>query len=151
MDNKIKATKILSIEAKDLYNSNRLEYDNPIGYAIRKDNKTINTKLFINTLDYSLDLIKLREIYEKVFRRHDFTFCNGRHDYTQHVINVKFKYAQKEYNKAGKGRYIRNGYQWRDIDLHDHICIKDETLVAIESDVPINTRNSSGRYSIEID
>lgn len=149
MDNKIKATKILSIEAKDLYNSNHLEYDNPIGYAIRKDNKTINTKLFINTLDYSLDLIKLREIYEKVFRRHDFTFCNGRHDYTQHVINVKFKYAQKEYNKAGKGRYIRNGYQWRDIELHDHICIKDETLVAIETDVPIDNPCETkylGRY-----
>ena len=149
MDNKIKATKILSIEAKDLYNSNHLEYDNPIGYAIRKDNKTINTKLFINTLDYSLDLIKLREIYEKVFRRHDFTFCNGRHDYTQHVINVKFKYAQKEYNKAGKGRYIRNGYQWRDIELHDHICIKDETLVAIETDVPVDNPCETkylGRY-----
>ena len=55
MDNKVKATKILSIEAKDLYNSNNLKYDNPIGYAIRKNDKSINTKLFINTLDYSLD------------------------------------------------------------------------------------------------
>lgn len=138
MDNKVKATKILSIEAKDLYNSNNLKYDNPIGYAIRKDNKTINTKLFINTLDYSLDLIKLREIYEKVFRRHDFTFSNGRHDYTQHVINVKFKYAYKEYNKAGKGKYIRNGYQWRDIQLQDHVCIKDGVLIAIETDVVVD-------------
>ncbi len=133
MDNKVKSTKILSIEAKDLYNSNNLKYDNPIGYAIRKDDKSINTKLFINTLDYSLDLIKLREIYEKVFRRHDFTFSNGRHDYTQHVINVKFKYAQKEYNKVGNGKYIRNGYQWRDIQLQDHICIQDDVLIAIET------------------
>lgn len=133
MDNKVKSTKILSIEAKDLYNSNNLQYDNPTGYAIRKDDKSINTKLFINTLDYSLDLIKLREIYEKVFRRHDFTFSNGRHDYTQHVINVKFKYAQKEYNKVGDGKYIRNGYQWRDIQLQDHICIQDDVLIAIET------------------
>lgn len=139
MDNKVKSTKILSIEAKDLYNSNNLKYDNPIGYAIRKDDKSINTKLFINTLDYSLDLIKLREIYEKVFRRHDFTFSNGRHDYTQHVINVKFKYAQKEYNKVGNGKYIRNGYQWRDIQLQDHICIQDDVLIAIETNIPVNS------------
>ena len=52
MDNKVKATKILSIEAKDLYNSNNLKYDNPTGYTIRKDDKSINTKLFINTLTY---------------------------------------------------------------------------------------------------
>lgn len=139
MDNKVKSTKILSIEAKDLYNSNNLKYYNPVGYAIRKDDKSINTKLFINTLDYSLDLIKLREIYEKVFRRHDFTFSNGRHDYTQHVINVKFKYAQKEYNKVGNGKYIRNGYQWRDIQLQDHICIQDDVLIAIETNIPINS------------
>lgn len=139
MDNKVKSTKILSIEAKDLYNSNNLKYDNPTGYAIRKDDKSINTKLFINTLDYSLDLIKLREIYEKVFRRHDFTFSNGRHDYTQHVINVKFKYAQKEYNKVGNGKYIRNGYQWRDIQLQDHICIQDDVLIAIETNIPVNS------------
>ena len=138
MDNKVKSTKILSIEAKDLYNSNNLKYDNPIGYAIRKDDKSINTKLFINTLDYSLDLIKLREIYEKVFRRHDFTFSNGRHDYTQHVINVKFKYAQKEYNKVGNGKYIRNGYQWRDIQLQDHICIQDDVLIAIETNTLVD-------------
>ena len=138
MDNKVKSTKILSIEAKDLYNSNNLKYDNPVGYAIRKDDKSINTKLFINTLDYSLDLIKLREIYEKVFRRHDFTFSNGRHDYTQHVINVKFKYAQKEYNKVGNGKYIRNGYQWRDIQLQDHICIQDDVLIAIETNTLVD-------------
>ena len=138
MDNKVKSTKILSIEAKDLYNSNNLKYDNPTGYAIRKDDKSINTKLFINTLDYSLDLIKLREIYEKVFRRHDFTFSNGRHDYTQHVINVKFKYAQKEYNKVGDGKYIRNGYQWRDIQLQDHICIQDDVLIAIETNTLVD-------------
>ena len=138
MDNKVKSTKILSIEAKDLYNSNNLKYDNPTGYAIRKDDKSINTKLFINTLDYSLDLIKLREIYEKVFRRHDFTFSNGRHDYTQHVINVKFKYAQKEYNKVGNGKYIRNGYQWRDIQLQDHICIQDDVLIAIETNTLVD-------------
>lgn len=137
MNEKIKAVKILSIEAKDLYNSNHLEYENPVGYAIRKRDGSINTKLFINTLDYSLDLIKLREVYEKVFRRHDFTFSVGRHDYSQHVINVKFKYSQRVFNKAGKGRYVLSGYQWRDIDIQDHVCIKDGKLIAIETDIPV--------------
>lgn len=137
MENKNKPTKILSIEAKDIYNSNHLIYDNPIGYSIREKTGGINIKLFKNTLDYSLDLIKLREIYEKVFRRHDFTFSNGRHDYTQHVINVKFEYSHKEYNKAGKDKYILNGYQWRDIELDDHICVKDGLLIAIETNLDV--------------
>lgn len=138
MSEKIKATKILSIEAKDLYNSNHLVYENTTGYNIRKKDNNINTKLFINTLDYSLDLIKLREVYEKVFRRHDFTFSNGRHEYTRHVINVKFKYSQREYNKAGKGRFVLNGYQWRDINLTDHICIIDGKVIAIETDIKVD-------------
>lgn len=138
MSEKIKATKILSIEAKDLYNSNHLIYENPTGYNIRKKDNNINTKLFINTLDYSLDLIKLREVYEKVFRRHDFTFSNGRHEYTRHVINVKFKYSQREYNKAGKGRFVLNGYQWKDITLTDHICIINGKVIAIETDVKVD-------------
>lgn len=142
MNNNIKATKILSIEAKDLYNSNHLAYDNPKGYVIRNDKNVIKTKAFINTLDYSLDLIKLKEVYERVYRRHDFSFNDGRHDYTQQVINVKFKYAYKEYNKAGKGKYILNGYQWRDIQskIKDHIYIKDGVLIAIETDESV--RNS---------
>ena len=151
MDSKIRATKILSIEAKDLYNSNHLKYDNPKGYAIRNEKNVIKTKAFINTLDYSLDLIKLREVYEKVFRRHDFSFNDGRHDYTQHVINVKFKYAYKEYNKAGKGKYVLNGYQWRDIQsqIKDHVYIKDDMLIAIETDVIVDNPCETkylGRY-----
>ncbi len=137
MQNQNKSVKILSIEAKDLYNSNHLHYDNPTGYSIRKRDGSLNIKLFINTMDYSLDLIKLKEVYEKVYRRNDFSFNNGSHSYTQHVINVKFSYAQREYNKVGKDRYVLNGYQWRDIELKDHICIKDNKLIAIETNIPV--------------
>ncbi len=137
MRNMNNSVKILSVEAKDVYNANHLLYDNPTGYGVRKRDGSLNTKLFINTLDYSLDLIKLKEVYERVYRRNDFSFSNGSHDYTQHVINVKFSYAQREYNKAGKGRFVLNGYQWRDIELKDHICIKDNKLIAIETNVPV--------------
>ncbi|MCM1315862.1 MAG: hypothetical protein NC244_10910 [Alistipes senegalensis] len=131
------AVYILTAEAKDLYNSNNLCYENPSGYGIRQREGNINTKKFINTLDYSLDLIKLREIYEKIYRRHDFSFKSGNKEYTRHVINVKFTYAQKLFNKAGNNIYIRNGYQYRDIEMKDHICVKDNTLIAIEVDADV--------------
>ena len=150
-DNKVSATKILSIEAKDLYNSNHLNRENLIGYSIRDKNNAVNTKLFINTLDYSLDLIKLREVYEKVFRRHDFSFNDGRHDYTQHVINVKFKYAHKEYNKAGNGKYVLNGYLWRDVQnkIKDCVYIENDILIAIETGISVEKQCESkylGKY-----
>ena len=151
IDNKVSATKILSIEAKDLYNSNHLNRENLIGYSIRDKNNAVNTKLFINTLDYSLDLIKLREVYEKVFRRHDFSFNDGRHDYTQHVINVKFKYAHKEYNKAGNGKYVLNGYLWRDVQnkIKDCVYIENDILIAIETGISVEKQCESkylGKY-----
>lgn len=137
------AVYILTAEAKDLYNSNNLCYENPSGYSIRQKEGNINTKKFINTLDYSLDLIKLREIYEKIYRRHDFSFKSGNKEYTRHVINVKFTYAQKVFNKAGGSIYIRNGYQYRDIELKDHICVKDGILVAIEVDKDVENPYSN--------
>lgn len=57
---------ILGIDAKDIYLSNHyLNTPDKTGYRIRGTNGTISTRKFVNTLDYSLDLIKLREIYEK--------------------------------------------------------------------------------------
>lgn len=128
---------ILTAEAKDLYNANHLTKDNPLGYNIRTKDGIINVKKYINALDYSLDLIKLREIYEKIYRRHDFSFKVNHKEYTRHVINVKFSYAQKEFNKAGSNIYIRNGYLYKDVKLENHICIIDNKLIAIETDVDV--------------
>lgn len=125
------ATYILTAEAKDLYSAKD-------GYSIRRQDNSINTKHFINALDYSLDIIKLREVYEKVYRRHDFTFNNGNKMFTRHVINVKFNYAYKNFNKVGSRIYLSSDYQRKDIDLKDHICIKDGELVAIECNVPVD-------------
>ena len=68
---------IVSADAKDIFLSN---YSGPLGgeYSIRYNRGDhlgeINTRRFINSLDYSLDLIKLREVYEKVYRRTYFFF-----------------------------------------------------------------------------
>lgn len=129
---------ILTAEAKDLYNTNHLVNESGYGYNIRTKAGNINVKKFINALDYSLDLIKLREIYEKIYRRHDFSFTINRKEYTKHVINVKFSYAHKEFNKAGNNIYIRNGYQYKDIQMQDHICVIDDKLIGIEVDTEVN-------------
>lgn len=129
---------ILTVEAKDLYNANNLNTpENKIGYSIRDKYQNINIRKFINTLDFSLDLIKLREVYEKVYRRQDFTFEYGKKEYTKHVINVKFSYTYKDYNKFGENIYVAAGYLFKDIELKEHICVVDNELIAIETGVPI--------------
>ena len=107
---------ILGIDAKDIYLSNHyLNTPDKTGYRIRGTNGTISTRKFVNTLDYSLDLIKLREIYEKVYRRINFGWNVGDKEYTQYVINVTFKYSVKAYNRIRKGLYIKNGWSPHEI------------------------------------
>ena len=88
---------ILSIDAKDIYISNHYIKDNgnTVGYNILTKQGNINTKKFINVLDYSLDLIKLREVYESVYRNTRFLFNQDGHSFTTEVVNVTFKYSNK--------------------------------------------------------
>lgn len=132
-----KAVYILSVEAKDLYAAT--EQDPVNGYSIRKQTGDISTKKFINTLDYSLDAIKLREVYEKVTRRKNFSFeINGK-EYTQQVINVKFSYSYKEFNKAASNIYIRAGNNFRDCLFQDGVALSpDGQLIGIQTGVEIS-------------
>lgn len=132
---------IVSADAKDLFLSN---YSNSrcTEYTVRYnggDNQgEFNTRRFINTLDYSLDLIKMREVYEKVYRRMDFTFNKRGKDFCRCVINVTFKYSVKEFNRFFDKTYIKYGYLPSDVELVDNICIKGGELVAVRVDEPVN-------------
>lgn len=129
---------ILSLDAKDIWLSNHyIKSDNRKGYNIRDQNGDIKLGRFINVLDYSLDLIKLREVYEKVYRRTNFSFIQDGKEYTQRVINVTFKYSVKEFNKAYKNIYIKNGYSPSDISFVDCVCIENNELIAIKTNTPI--------------
>ena len=115
----------------------------------------INRRRFINTLDYSLDLIKLRDIYEKVYRRRNFSFRIGDGEYTTRVINVTTHYAVKEYNRVCRrlpGRedgaadkmhrydlYIKNGWQLAEVEpnLQDGVYVCDGELIAILTGYPV--------------
>lgn len=131
---------IVSVDAKDLFLSN---YSSPSSteYSVKMTgadhNDQFNTKRFINTLDYSLDLIKLREVYEKVYRRMDFTFSKHGKEYCRRVINVTFKHSVKEFNRFFGNTYIKFGYLPQDIELVDNICMKDGELIAVRVGAPV--------------
>ena len=109
------------------------------GYNIRNKEGNLILKKFENTLDWSLDTIKLQEEYLKETRKRNFYFNVGKKRYTQVVINVKFSYSYKEFNKAGENTYIRAGYLFSDCDIQDGVFVKDGQLIAIQTNVEIKT------------
>lgn len=136
--NKYNSVYILSVEAKDLYAAKKYitpildeQTNNIIGYA------NMNLKRWKNTLDFSLDLIKLREVSYKHYRnRKSFFFDKDLNkEFTQRVINVDFNLAYKEWNRYGD-IYIRNGYGMADIKsvgkFGDRTFYKDGICIGIK-------------------
>lgn len=140
---------IPSLDGKDIFISNNCitprlnEKGQAIGFRLRNQNGDLNLTRFINTLDYSLDLIKMQEVYESVYRRHDFSFNKNGKEYTQRVINVTFKFNNKAYNKVRNGVYIKFGYIYEDLQFIDHVAIQNGILIGIETDVPVDNPVSS--------
>lgn len=135
MDNQ--GIRIPSVDAKDLYIANHLVEESLEGYTLTRRDGTINMKKFINVLDYSLDLIKIRQVYDRVYRNKQFSFIANGYEHTTRVINVTFKYSVKEYNRIGNNIYVKNGYRL-DEDLPDTgVLIKDGTLIAIKVDTKV--------------
>ena len=133
---------IPSIDAKDLYLSNNYIKNVPYGYKLTRKDGTNNLSKYINSFDYSLDLIELREVANKVYGKKDSLsfICKGK-EYSSKVINVTFKYAVKEFNKTAKNTYVRNGYNLRDYELDNGYATDidedgTEILVAIKTDEP---------------
>ncbi len=138
---KSRGVNILSFEAKDLYNANIHGRD----YTVRYPDGNINFKKYRNTLDYSLDLIKMREEHYKAYRSKSFSFVDPNRskklplkEYSNQVINVTFEYSHKEYNKAVKDIYVKDGYFLKDLTLTDSICIINGEITAIEVNKVVN-------------
>lgn len=152
---------IPSIDVKDLYLSNNYIKKVPYGYKLTRKDGTDNFNKYINSFDYSLDLIELREVAKKVYGNKDsLSFINKGKEYSSKVINVTFKYAVKEFNKIAKNTYVRNGYNLRDYTLDNGYAIdfdEDGTkiLVAIKIDEPfynsIDTSLLPSFFSCEYD
>lgn len=126
---------IPGIDAKDIYLANILSPEK--GYDYRDQNGKINTRRFLCSLDYSLDQIKLREVYEKVCRRTDFSFNINRKSYSTQVINVTFKYSVCEFNQQGVNRYVKFGFSGRQLAFEDCVCLYNGELIGIQLDTPV--------------
>ena len=111
--------------------SNHLVKENPVGYDIKNSKDQYNLNKFVNTLDYSLDLIKLEEVYYKAYRRNTFKFRSGKHDYSTQVINVTFKYSNKEYNVIRGHTYVKFGYDIHDLEFENCVCVKNGELLGV--------------------
>lgn len=96
-------------------------------------------------MDYSLDVIKLREVYEKVYKKTDLTFRNGDKEYTNHVINVTFHYSEKEFNRVGRGLYVKSGYSPSEVNLDDCLCFDGDELIAVKTDEPVTAPTTQER------
>lgn len=136
------AVNILSLDAKDIYLSNLKLDEDKRGYTYikrvsdypKQSDDRYNTRKFKNTLDYSLDLIKIREVYQKVYRKKNgFSFFENDHEYCTHVINVTFNYSVKTYNQFMTGFYVKLGFTANLSDLTDGVLVIDNELIAINT------------------
>lgn len=124
---------IPSIDAKDIYLSAHYIEDNPEGYNLKLKDGQYNLRKFINTLDYSLDLIELLDIYYKKYRRNDFAFKVKKHMYSTNVINLTFKYSVKEWNQMNRNTFVKFGYNYRSLIFKDCIAKnKNNEIVGIK-------------------
>lgn len=114
---------IPSVDAKDIYIASHYIKSNCNEYTLKLKNGQYNLRKFINTLDYSLDLIELVEIYKRKYRRNDFAFKVKKHMYTANVVNVTFKYAVKDWNQMNKNTFVKYGYDYRELTFNDCIAL----------------------------
>ena len=147
------AVYIPSLDGKDIYISNSLDPKN--GYRLKNKTGNLNLSRFINSLDYSLDLIKMRQVHKSLFPVADvkqletiFSFdekCNeydevhsrGK-EYSCQVINVTFKYSNKEFNRVRGSYYIRFGYRIDDLEFEDCIAWDDGEIVGVQTGEKVN-------------
>lgn len=147
------AVYIPSLDGKDIYISNSLDSKN--GYRLKNKTGNLNLSRFINSLDYSLDLIKMRQVHKSLFpvadvkqletifsfdekgNEYDEVHSRGK-EYSCQVINVTFKYSNKEFNRIRGSYYIRFGYRIDDLEFEDCIAWDDGEIVGVQTGEKVN-------------
>lgn len=129
---------IPQIDGKDLWISN---YSNSKSreYTLLNKKKESNTKRYRATFDYSLDLLKLREVYSKVYRNSKFSFYEKNSmvpkEFCPHIINVTFEYSVKEFNRTGDNIYLMLGYELNDVFWQDCLGFCNNELIAVKTNI----------------
>lgn len=130
---------IPSIDAKDIYLSSHYIDEDEKEYSLKLKDGQYNLRKFINTLDYSLDLIELLDIYYKKYRKKDFAFKIKKHYYTTNVINLTFKYSVKEWNQMNKNTFVKFGYNYKKLTFKDCIAKnKNGEIVGVKINEKLN-------------
>lgn len=149
--------RIPSLDGKDIFISNNCAVQKKnengllIGFRLRNQNGDLNLLRFTNTLDYSLDLIKIQEVFAQVCPSETFSFYANKKDYTYRVINVTFKYSNKQFNKVQKGDktfYILYKYTYEDLVFHDCVAFADGELAGVEVNAPVKNAIPESVYKI---
>lgn len=134
---------IPSVDAKDLYLANNFkdESKNKIGYRLVTKTGKVNYNRFINSLDFSLDSEKLREIVKLIYDKKDvFSFKHNGKEYSDKIINVTFKYSSKDFNKVKKNTYVLDGYLLDELEFKDGVAVDSDIIVGIITSTPIKER-----------
>lgn len=105
----VKGYRIISLEANEIYEQ-ELENGCNVGYILPKKKSPEYFRLFNNVFDYSLDLIELKEAFER--KRKKFAFKDDyENEYTLAIVNLKFNYTYKENGKNEKDcRWLREHF-----------------------------------------
>lgn len=127
------SVRIVQVDGKDLYLTNTLLDEEKIGYRITNKYGLVNTKRFRANLDYSLELIQLRNVYEKVYGSNNISFRIGDFDYTKHVCSVTFKFSVKDYNRLSSDTYIRYDVDSRKAEFKDCVWVEDGQLLGVQT------------------
>lgn len=129
---------IPSVDAKDLYLANNFkdQKKNKTGYKLVTKFGKINYNRFINSLDFSLDSEKLREIATDVYGKNNLTFMNNGKEYSDKIINVTFKYSSKDFNKVKKNTFVMDGYLLDELTFEDSIAVDNGDVVGVITSNP---------------
>lgn len=125
---------IPSVDAKDVYLANNFndKEKNKIGYRLITKSGNINYNRFINSLDFSLDSAKIREIVDQVYdKKHTFSFMHNGKEYSDKIINITFKYSSRDFNKVKKNTFVMDGYLLDELEFKDNVAYDSGIIVGI--------------------
>lgn len=128
-----RSVKIVQVDGKDLFLTNFALDDSKTGYSITNKYGIVNTRRFRANLDYSLELIKLKEVYQQVYGLDEFSFELSGFDYTRYVCSVTFKYSVKEFNRIASDIYVRYDVDSRKAEFKDCVWIEDGKLLGVQT------------------
>ena len=110
-------------------------------------------------MDYSLDLIKMREVFDavyngaRIYKRKEFSFTARGYEYTSRVVNVTFDYAIREWNRIRPGVYARLGHTPAADEFEDCIARRNGEIVGVMTDSevarPVDIEADTGWFTYE--